>query len=477
MGTTVTALLRTRQQARDGAHRRLPRLPAARRRAHPGHHRPHVRPAPGRHGQDHRRRRPSTTRSARSLLRVLGDFDMDDRAGHVGARGPRRATAGCSAPTACPASSATTRSAETLRDVADVDECADQLVQLALRGGAPDNVTVVVGDVVEVDTLPDGAAPATDVARRRRGGARPQPADRGGGRRRGRARPPSTPPRPAPGPPEARRRRTSLGRRGRRPRPRRQRRRRVAPCWSCSLVMLGGGRRRRWLGYRLDAGAVLRRASTTGRSRSSGASRRPSARSSCPTSSRRATPGVDRPAARTSRTGSTETHPRRRPRRRPRPRGVRSRREADGRRDADRARRPRRPAATGCALMATVTPHPVARPDASLELGAARPRPRARRRRVRPRRAGDRRDAAGRHLRLRRRPGRARRVGLHVVLRWRAPYADPVILPVAVALNGIGLAMIYRHRPRLRGDAATTPAFAERQLVWTALGVVLAAVA
>src|SRR5665648_506685 len=35
------------------------------------------------------------------------------------------------------------------------------LVDLALRGGAPDNITVVVGDVVEVDDLPDGAAPET----------------------------------------------------------------------------------------------------------------------------------------------------------------------------------------------------------------------------------------------------------------------------------------------------------------------------
>lgn len=66
-------------------------------------------------------------------------------------------------------------------------------------------------------------------------------------------------------------------------------------------------------------------------------------------------------------------------------------------------------------------------------------------------------------------------VGMHLVLRWRAPYADPVILPTVVALNGIGLAMIYRidiaYQARER-----TAVFAERQLLWTAIAVVLAAV-
>ena len=66
-------------------------------------------------------------------------------------------------------------------------------------------------------------------------------------------------------------------------------------------------------------------------------------------------------------------------------------------------------------------------------------------------------------------------VGMHLVLRWRAPYADPVILPCVVALNGIGLAMIYRIdlayevRDKFAG-------FAERQLAWTAISMVLAGI-
>lgn len=36
----------------------------------------------------------------------------------------------------------------TLRDFADLDQCADRLIELALDGGGPDNITAVISDVV-----------------------------------------------------------------------------------------------------------------------------------------------------------------------------------------------------------------------------------------------------------------------------------------------------------------------------------------
>ncbi|MBD7918713.1 FtsW/RodA/SpoVE family cell cycle protein [Cellulomonas sp. Sa3CUA2] len=63
---------------------------------------------------------------------------------------------------------------------------------------------------------------------------------------------------------------------------------------------------------------------------------------------------------------------------------------------------------------------------------------------------------------------------VHVVLRLRAPWADPVILPVVVALNGIGLAMIYRISIAYAERGRSEADIADRQLAWTAISVALA---
>ena len=50
---------------------------------------------------------------------------------------------------------------ETLAGISSVDACADQLIELALRAGAPDNVTVVVCDIVDTNGLAGSAQPST----------------------------------------------------------------------------------------------------------------------------------------------------------------------------------------------------------------------------------------------------------------------------------------------------------------------------
>lgn len=60
----------------------------------------------------------------------------------------------------------------------------------------------------------------------------------------------------------------------------------------------------------------------------------------------------------------------------------------------------------------------------------------------------------------------------HVVLRWRASYADPLILPIVTLLNGIGVVMI--HRLDLAAGRDFSEGLALKQLQWTALGVIIA---
>jgi cell division protein FtsW (lipid II flippase) len=65
-------------------------------------------------------------------------------------------------------------------------------------------------------------------------------------------------------------------------------------------------------------------------------------------------------------------------------------------------------------------------------------------------------------------------LAFHLVLRWRASYADPLLLPIATLLNGLGLVMI--HRLDVAYQRTGMDALALKQLVWSALSVVIAAV-
>jgi protein phosphatase len=95
------------------------------------------------------------------LMRVLGDVDADPeldlslRSAHPGDRW-MLCSDGLSGLVSLDTIDAT------LKDVEDPGECADALVQLALKGGGPDNITCIVADVVDLEELPRSEeAPST----------------------------------------------------------------------------------------------------------------------------------------------------------------------------------------------------------------------------------------------------------------------------------------------------------------------------
>jgi protein phosphatase len=96
------------------------------------------------------------------VMRVLGDFDVDiapDLSVREARPGDRWLL--CSDGLSGFVSGDTI--ARTLYEVPDVDACAERLVQLALRAGGGDNVTVLVADVLDLDDLPDGTGPTTSA--------------------------------------------------------------------------------------------------------------------------------------------------------------------------------------------------------------------------------------------------------------------------------------------------------------------------
>ncbi len=60
-------------------------------------------------------------------------------------------------------------------------------------------------------------------------------------------------------------------------------------------------------------------------------------------------------------------------------------------------------------------------------------------------------------------------LAFHLLLRWRAAYADPLLLPIVTLLNGIGLVMI--HRLDLAAGREGFDGYAFRQLIWTGVSI------
>jgi cell division protein FtsW (lipid II flippase) len=64
-------------------------------------------------------------------------------------------------------------------------------------------------------------------------------------------------------------------------------------------------------------------------------------------------------------------------------------------------------------------------------------------------------------------------LAFHLLLRWRAAYADPLLLPIVTLLNGLGLVMI--HRLDIAKGRDISEGLALKQLIWSALAVAIAA--
>ena len=147
-----------RLPVRPGARRRLARLPAARRPAAADHPRPHLRADPLDEGRitaeeaDHHPQRNLITNALDGREDV--ELDLSVRETRAGDRYLL-----CSDGLSDMVSEDTIR--DTLAAEASTDVAVERLVELALKGGGPDNITAIVADVVEVETKPPSAVPVT----------------------------------------------------------------------------------------------------------------------------------------------------------------------------------------------------------------------------------------------------------------------------------------------------------------------------
>ena len=188
MGTTLTALLFAGGRLALVPRRRLPRLPAARRRtAQITHDDTFVQSL-----IDDGRITPEEATPPAALAAAAGAERQRGRARPLHARGPGRR----------PLSDLLRRAPRRgLRGGhrrgagnPDPEATADRLIQLALLGGGPDNITVIVADVMDTGV---GSARTRSSTRRGRGHGRAAPGRPPFGRRPGRAG------RPARGDPDA----------------------------------------------------------------------------------------------------------------------------------------------------------------------------------------------------------------------------------------------------------------------------------
>jgi cell division protein FtsW (lipid II flippase) len=72
-------------------------------------------------------------------------------------------------------------------------------------------------------------------------------------------------------------------------------------------------------------------------------------------------------------------------------------------------------------------------------------------------------------------------LGLHLVVRFFAPYADPVLIPAVALVNGLGVGFLRRldlaeAEPADRADLAIFAGTGGRQLAWTLISLILASV-